>query len=84
MSVEKNNLTTPDYNKNEWDYLHRKYSHISHEQVIYAVKSKGPNKEDIENYLYQMQQRKYVKLYPWLFKEESLGGNEAAVKTKSL
>ena len=35
----------------EVEYVHSKYPHLKHQQVLEAVKSKGPMREDIEKYL---------------------------------
>ena len=35
----------------EVEYVHRKYPHLEHQQVLDAVRSKGPMREDIERYL---------------------------------
>jgi len=35
----------------EVEYVHRKYPHLEHQQVLEAIKSKGPMREDIERYL---------------------------------
>lgn len=37
--------------KSEVEYVHRQFPHLEHSQVLEAVKSKGPMREDIENYL---------------------------------
>jgi len=36
---------------NEVEYLHRKFPHLTHEQVRAAIQAKGPMREDIVAYL---------------------------------
>ena len=35
----------------EVEYVHSKYPNLEHQQVLDAIKSKGPLREDIEKYL---------------------------------
>jgi len=35
----------------EVEYLHSKFAHLTHQQVLDAVKSEGPMRDDIEKYL---------------------------------
>ena len=35
----------------EVEYVHSKYPNLQHQQVLEAIKSKGPMREDIEKYL---------------------------------
>ena len=35
----------------EVEYVHSKYPHLQHQQVLEAVKSKGPLRADIEKFL---------------------------------
>jgi hypothetical protein len=57
MSDQKSNTGAQDRARvdsndpSEVEYVHSKYPHLSHEQVVNAVKSKGPMREDIEKYL---------------------------------
>lgn len=35
----------------EVEYVHRQFPHLKHEQVLEAIKSKGPIREDVIKYL---------------------------------
>ncbi|MES1219073.1 MAG: DUF3606 domain-containing protein [Bacteroidota bacterium] len=37
--------------RSEVEYLHQQYPHLTHEQVLDAVKREGPYREDIKAYL---------------------------------
>ena len=57
MSDNKNATDIKDRMKvdandpSEVEYVHSKYPHLQHQQVVDAVKSKGPLRADIEKYL---------------------------------
>lgn len=35
----------------EVEYLHRKFPHLSHEQILEAIKAKGPMRDDVMSFL---------------------------------
>ena len=57
MSDQKTNTGNQDRirvdsnDPSEVEYLHNQFSHLTHQQVLEAVKSNGPMREDIEKYL---------------------------------
>lgn len=57
MSDSKSNVGQQDRirvdanDPSEVEYLHRQFPKLKHEQVLEAVKSKGPLREDIVKYL---------------------------------
>jgi uncharacterized protein (DUF433 family) len=57
MSDSKQNVGQQDRiridanDKSEVEYVHQQYPHLSHQQVLEAIRSKGPIREDVINYL---------------------------------
>ena len=57
MSDQKSNTGNQDRirvdanDPSEVEYLHRQFPELEHQQVLEAVKSKGPMRDDIEAYL---------------------------------
>ncbi|SEN11459.1 Protein of unknown function [Chitinophaga rupis] len=41
----------------EVEYLHRQFAHLKHEQVVEAIKSKGPLRADVVKYLETLNKR---------------------------
>lgn len=37
--------------KNEVEYVHQQFPNLEHQQVLEAIRTKGPMREDIMNYL---------------------------------
>lgn len=35
----------------EVEYVHRQFPNLAHDQIIEAIKQKGPSREDVMNYL---------------------------------
>jgi hypothetical protein len=35
----------------EVEYVHKQFPHLSHEEVFEAIRTKGPNREEVMNYL---------------------------------
>lgn len=57
MSDSKSNVGKQDRiridsnDRSEVEYVHQQYPHLSHEQVLEAIRSKGPYREDVIKYL---------------------------------
>lgn len=57
MSDSKQNVGQQDRiridanDPSEVEYVHRQYPHLSHQQVLEAILSKGPMREDVIKYL---------------------------------
>jgi len=41
----------------EVEYLHRQFANLKHEQVVEAIKAKGPLREDVVKYLETLNKR---------------------------
>lgn len=57
MSDQKTNTGLQDRlrvdanDSSEVEYLHSRFPHLTHRQIVEAVKSKGPMRDDIEKHL---------------------------------
>ena len=55
---QRDRLRVDANDASEVEYLHQQFPEYSHSEILEAVKSKGPVREDIVNYLASQQNRK--------------------------
>lgn len=51
MNTNQDRIRVDSNDKNEVEYVHQQFPHLTHQQVLDAVKAKGPMREDIMAYL---------------------------------
>jgi hypothetical protein len=51
MTGTQDKIRVDANDKSEVEYVHQQFPHLQHAQVLDAIKSKGPMREDIVKYL---------------------------------
>jgi hypothetical protein len=51
MTGTQDKMRVDANDKSEIEYVHQQFPHLKHAQVLEAIKTKGPMRKDIMNYL---------------------------------